>query len=344
MKNVILLLATLFMGAFGAHASHPAAGAAGNDHPDAAFGYGNSFIFVENGITFSVFPDGEFDFYVNDTPYAGAQVNIGFNAGYNYNHYLQYDDYGAVIQVINTPVFYDYYGRVVQIGSVRIFYNNSRVIRIGGLHVYYNPYGVYSHCSGYINIYNKVYVYQPFHSYFIRPVTQFCMVAYQPYRQYYVPVRYTYYKPYNNNARICYATIGKTYYYKESNAKKVIYKNDKRVSVNNYAAKASRRDVAREDSKNMAEKKYTNPGRKTSKRGNAKSYRKPAENKAQGNVSKRSGAVNYKERSHSAPVKQYKASVRESQYGTGPARTIKTTGKSSAQHKSAVPGTRESRR
>ena len=27
-------------------------------------GYGNSFIFVEGGVEFSVFPDGQFDFYM----------------------------------------------------------------------------------------------------------------------------------------------------------------------------------------------------------------------------------------------------------------------------------------
>ena len=29
------------------------------------FNYGKSFIFVEGGVSFSVFPDGEFDFYMN---------------------------------------------------------------------------------------------------------------------------------------------------------------------------------------------------------------------------------------------------------------------------------------
>ena len=263
MKHITLLLVLLLTATLGVQAT-PTAEAAGNEHINPTFGYGNSFIFVENGITFSVFPDGEFDFYVNDMPY-GSHANVSFNAGCDYNSYLQYDDYGAVIQIVNTPIFYDYYGRVAQIGAVRIFYNNHRVIRIGGLHIFYNPHGMYSHCSGYINVYNRVYVYRPFHRFFIRPVTQFCMVSYLPYRQYYAPVRYTYCKPYINNVRKCYASVGTTYYYKENNSRRGIYKNDKRVTVSSYnahPAKVSRRSEAQQQQQ----------ANKVSKRGNAQSY------------------------------------------------------------------------
>ena len=118
--------------------------------------YGNSFIFVEGGVTFSVYPDGEFDFYMDNRVNVGVGAQIGnvgitFNSGYNYNPFVQYDDYGAVIQVENTPIYYDYYGRVSQIGSVDIWYNNGRVRRVGGLNIYYNG-GVFSHYTGYINM------------------------------------------------------------------------------------------------------------------------------------------------------------------------------------------------
>ena len=36
--------------------------------------YGNSFIFLEDGVTFSVYPDGEFDFYIDN------RVNVGVGA------------------------------------------------------------------------------------------------------------------------------------------------------------------------------------------------------------------------------------------------------------------------
>ena len=50
-------------------------------------GYGNSFIFVEQGIEFAVFPDGQFDFNVDRYgPNYGAHANfsnvsISFNTG-----------------------------------------------------------------------------------------------------------------------------------------------------------------------------------------------------------------------------------------------------------------------
>ena len=87
---------------------------------------GNAFIFVEDGIEFSVFPDGQFDFYIQrygpnvNASYRGNGVNISFNSGFDYGPYVQYDDFGAIIQIENVPVFYDHYGRIVQAGDVFI--------------------------------------------------------------------------------------------------------------------------------------------------------------------------------------------------------------------------------
>jgi len=83
---------------------------------------GSAYIFQEGGVEFSVFADGQFDFsYVG--PYNNEQVqfnvsspniNISFNAGHDYELYIQYDDYGAVTQIENVPIYYDYYGRIAQ--------------------------------------------------------------------------------------------------------------------------------------------------------------------------------------------------------------------------------------
>ncbi|RMZ50726.1 hypothetical protein EB822_06900 [Flavobacteriaceae bacterium PRS1] len=171
-------------------------------------GYGNSFIFVEQGIEFAVFPDGQFDFNVNRYgPDFGVQanfgnVNISFNTGYNYNAYVQYDDYGAVIQIENVPIYYDFYGRISRAGSVYISYNSyGYVNRVGGLYIYYNRYHRYSHYSGFINIFNRHYLYRPWHSYYAIPSLNYCVVYNRPYRQYYATVRHHYYAPYTNNYR-----------------------------------------------------------------------------------------------------------------------------------------------
>ncbi len=164
-------------------------------------GNGEMFTFVERGITFSIFQNGEFDFYIN--PRQGgviqAGVNLGgvslsYNAGYDYDAYVQYDDYGAIIQIEDVPIFYDHYGRISQAGDVRIRYNNNRLFRVGGLYIHYNRFGVYSHYTGFINRWNRIYNYHPYHDFFVRPVFNRCIVSFRPYRRWYNPVRYSYFR------------------------------------------------------------------------------------------------------------------------------------------------------
>ena len=177
--------------------------------------YADAFVFDEMGITFSVYPDGEFDFYLpadqQSTTVSNGFVNVTFNSGYDYNPYVQYDDFGAVIQVENVPIWYDAFGRVDQIGDVRISYRDQRVCQVGGLYVYYNPYGHYAYHTGFINTWNPYFVYRPYYTCFARPAINLCFVRTVAYRQYYTPVRYAYYRPYVQNVRPCYATVGHTY-------------------------------------------------------------------------------------------------------------------------------------
>ncbi|WP_339623893.1 hypothetical protein [uncultured Winogradskyella sp.] len=170
-------------------------------------GYGNSFIFNEAGIEFSVFADGQFDFYI---PNYGPNVNVGinnpnfsisFNSGFDYNPYLQYDSFGAIIQIENTPVFYDFFGRVNQVGNIFINYNGfGRINRIGGLNIHYRN-NVFWRYDGFINNFNRGYVYRPWHRFYGVPQANFCIVNLNPYRQFYTPVRHIYYRPYRNNVR-----------------------------------------------------------------------------------------------------------------------------------------------
>ena len=151
--------------------------------------YGNSFIFVEQGVEFSVFPDGQFDFNLMQygprfDAYADfGNASISFNTGYGYDAYVQYDDYGAVVQIENIPIYYDYYGRIIRAGSVRINYNDyGYVNRVGGLYVHYNAYNRFSHYTGFINAYNRHYVYRPWHTYYSAPLIDFRIVFNRPYR------------------------------------------------------------------------------------------------------------------------------------------------------------------
>jgi hypothetical protein len=165
----------------------------------------SSFIFVENGIEFSVFKDGQFDFYLQNH---GPQLNVGgripnfsFNTGFNYNPYVQYDSFGAIVQIENTPVFYDQYGRVQQVGNIFIDYNRRGFVnRIGGLQVYYRGNNIWRQ-TGFINLSHRNFVWRPWHRYYALPAVEFCLISNQPYRQFYRPVRHIYYRPYRNNNR-----------------------------------------------------------------------------------------------------------------------------------------------
>ena len=204
MKNLIYLLTVIFLGG-----TTVATADNGSVQTATSFGgYGKSFIFVEDGIEFSIFPDGQFDFYMqNYGPNVSVNINtpnasFSFNNGYDYGAYVQYDEFGAVIQIENTPIYYDWYGRVSQIGNVRIYYTAyGYVNRIGGLYIYYNSHRAFSHCTGYINTFNPYYVYRPWHVYYRIPVVDYCVVYHTPYRRYYTPVRYVYTSPYVNNYR-----------------------------------------------------------------------------------------------------------------------------------------------
>ena len=236
MRNLKLLVMAIFFGTTAAFAIKADDKVAERN----TYRYNNSFIFEENGISFAVYPDGEFDFYINDR-IRNRNRNVTFNSGFDYSPYAQYDDYGAVIQVENIPIFYDNYGRVSTIGSVDIGYRNGRVRRLGNMFVYYNNRGFYDYHTGFINVYNRNYVYRPFHRLFSRPALNFCLVNRNPYRRFYTPFRYTYYTPYRFNRRNAFANIGKTY--RNNNVRRdraAIYKNDRRVSLRKNNVRSNR--------------------------------------------------------------------------------------------------------
>ncbi len=180
------------------------------------FNYGESFIFVERGVEFAVYPNGEFDFYYNPQ-FARTSIrnipnpghNISYNSGYNYDTFVQYDDYGAVIQIENVPVYYDYYGRISRAGNVDIAYNShGNVARVGDMLVYYNAFDRPVRYAGFINSYNSRYIHRPWHKYYMRPYQNYRVVYYQPYRAYYEPSRLDY-VTYVNNYNTYYYNYGK---------------------------------------------------------------------------------------------------------------------------------------
>ena len=207
MKKILFLMASMFLVAGTSYATANTTSEANAFNYNYVRGYGNSFIFNEGGIEFSVFPDGQFDFYAQafgpnlNFGVSNRNVSFSFNTGYNYNPYVQYDSFGAVIQIENTPIFYDYFGRVNQIGSIFISYNRfGRINRLGGLNIFWNG-NLFLRHTGFINRWNLAYVFRPWHRYYAIPAANFCIVNRNPYRQFYTPYRHTFYRPYRNNMR-----------------------------------------------------------------------------------------------------------------------------------------------
>lgn len=237
MRNLTLIFAFLFIGW--------SVSASVNSKPATTnfYNYNDSFIFVEGGVEFAVYPNGEFDFYYNpefrrgnSVHFSTPNVNISYNGGYNYDPYVQYDDYGAVIQIENVPVYYDYYGRIIQAGNIYLSYNNfGRLARVGNLHVHYNNHHHITHYSGYINHYNRRYVYRPWHDYYRRPNVNVSIVFGRPYRAYYEPQRISYNK---------YVTVYNNYYSK-NNRRKNFYRPSQKVRSYNHGRRtSSKRNIA----------------------------------------------------------------------------------------------------
>lgn len=153
------------------------------------------FIFVERDIEFAIYPNGEFDFayvgpnYIHN-PYNGPRRPFSYNSGYNYDVYLQFDRFGAVVQIESVPIYYDYYGRINQAGNIIIRYTGDYVTQVGNMHVIYERGNVYLASSGYVNSYNQHLRPQPWHSYYARPY--YPVVYTMPYRENYNPKRYAY--------------------------------------------------------------------------------------------------------------------------------------------------------
>lgn len=234
MKKLTLLLLSILVSGWNATASEDS-----NQANRPFTTYNDSFIFVEGGVEFAVYPNGEFDFYYNPAfrrgssfSIASPNVNISYNSGYNYDPYIQYDDYGAVIQVEDVPIYYDYYGRIVQAGNIVMNYNNFGMLAsVGNLVMHYNPHHRFTHCTGYINSYNRRYVHRPWHDYYRRPSVNVSIVFNRPYRAYYQPRRVTYAQ---------YTTIYNNYYSKHP-GKRNFYRPSQKVKSYHYGDRVTTR-------------------------------------------------------------------------------------------------------
>ncbi len=106
--------------------------------------------FVERGIAFYVFADGQFDF--NTQPSRGEVIfkhgrrnlNITFGAPNQFSEggvRIEHDNFGRVRRIGNVFVNYDQFDRIKRIGSVYMSYNRFALAQVGGLQLIYNRFG-----------------------------------------------------------------------------------------------------------------------------------------------------------------------------------------------------------
>ncbi len=148
MKKITLIVASFFLVGGIANASEKVVFSDTNFISN--FGFDEPISFVERGIEFYIFPNGEFDF--NTRPedshgnffYKSAGRKVVINVQRNpvdYGVRIEHDDFGRVRRVGNTFINYDFNDRVTRIGSVFIKYNRFALVQVGGLKIVYNRNG-----------------------------------------------------------------------------------------------------------------------------------------------------------------------------------------------------------
>jgi len=114
-------------------------------------------VFMERGIEFFVFFNGDFDF--NTRPQdsqggifyrrGGTRGNSAVNI--NYGVRIEHDSFGRVRRVGNTFINYDNRNRVSRIGTVYMRYNRFALSQIGGMQIVYNRRGMIIRTIGEVN-------------------------------------------------------------------------------------------------------------------------------------------------------------------------------------------------
>lgn len=149
MKKITLLVASIFlMGGIVANAADR------NDRRyPVDFRNADPIVFVERGVEFFIFPDGQFDFntrpsngemYYKQNRSNAVNKTYGKHANVQYRNYgvkVEHDNRGRVRRVGNVMINYDANDRVKRVGSVYMAYNRYALTQVGGLEIIYNRRG-----------------------------------------------------------------------------------------------------------------------------------------------------------------------------------------------------------
>jgi hypothetical protein len=147
MKKITLLVASILLVGSAANASEIKRS---GEEKRTRFSFDEPISFIERGIEFFVFPNGEFDFNTRpedsqgDYFYKGAGkrgITVQARRPINYGTRIEHDSFGRVRRVGNTFINYDNRDRVSRIGTVYLKYNRIALAQIGGMRFVYNRRG-----------------------------------------------------------------------------------------------------------------------------------------------------------------------------------------------------------
>ena len=101
--------------------------------------YDETVTFIEKGVQFHVFLNGDFEF---DTPNRNRRY-YDYNGNRARRNTLRIDrDYeGRIKRVGRNYIRYDYKGNVTKIGNIRLYYRRGLLRRVGDLKITYNNWG-----------------------------------------------------------------------------------------------------------------------------------------------------------------------------------------------------------
>ncbi len=152
-----LLLAVLFLGGMTAQANEVTNLA--QLEKGTRYNQPQSITFIERGIEYVVYVNGEFDFILNQPQQSfGRRGSVASAPGITYGvtyatprNFVRYGFNGEIVRVGRTQIRYNRYGDVNQIGSVRLRYHKGLLVRAGDLHINYDRRGFIRNVDGYVH-------------------------------------------------------------------------------------------------------------------------------------------------------------------------------------------------
>lgn len=139
-----------------------------SNRPNSKWDYGfhqaEPISFMERGIKFYIFPDGEMDFDIHANE-GGTTTEYYYRSSRNKARHTSHrgtkvvrDYRGRVIRVGRVFINYNYRNQISRIGSVFIRYRRELMTKVGGLRIIYNRYGEVKYI-GYVkhNYYSSYY-------------------------------------------------------------------------------------------------------------------------------------------------------------------------------------------